>query len=134
MNAISTKVMPGDEQFKLYGGQIEAFFSGAELRRYAIFSNSAPISRTDIPWKYFVIERESRKFPLLNDSHSHGKEVCARINKVINILNTTDDFLVFKIGVNLLLKELQGDAYHALYIGEQYAPENLDSAVLQAID
>lgn len=123
-----------DVHFRLYGGQIEAFFSGAELRRYTIFSSSPPIPRTDIPWKYLVEEREDRKFPLLSNSDSLDNEACTRINKVIIILNTTDDFLVFKISVNLLLKELQGDAYRALYPGEQYAPENLESAILQAVD
>jgi len=107
-----------------YGGQITAFFSSIGVRRY--HAQDTKLEPVHLPWPALLGQRELTPFPKVRIDPVHRHEASQEANQLIDLLNTTEDILVFKIALNKLLHLVQGKVF---YPGEEYRPELLDAAI-----
>lgn len=107
-----------------YGGQITAFFSPIGVRRH--HAQATELDPVHLPWVALREQRELTPFPKVRVDPAHRYEESQEANRLIEILNTTEDVLVFKIALNKLLHLVQGKFF---YPGEEYRPELLDEAI-----
>jgi hypothetical protein len=115
-------------QMHLYGGAIEVFF--AEIHNQ--FRGAAPIGLDDsrtLSLKRIMDQREKTPFP--DVPRGGGDDTrAAEANRLIHILNHTENIKVFRIAVNAILFVIQGKvSYRPCFEGEAYAPNRLMKAL-----
>lgn len=106
-----------------YGNQIMVFYACIEVRRHDM--KATKLEWVDFPWKVLLEQRERTPFPLVSRTCEQSLEA----NRLIEILNTTEDVLVFKIAMNTLIRLVQGERAVLLYPGNAYHPDLLEETV-----
>lgn len=116
------------QYLKWYGGPITGFYGRIEINRYE--KGATKLHLTNLPWAALIEERAKNPFPDVRvDPHGSDYENEKRANELIELLNATDDIMVFKIAMNTLFRLVQGERAAPLYPGEQYRPDLLEEAI-----
>lgn len=113
-----------------YGGEIETFFSKVSLLRLKTLPLVLP--HHELPWKYIDEVKRTNGFPSAKATSLENEGKAAEANEIIAILNSTEDFLVFKIAMNKLLALVRGRTAGPFYRGEDYTPEKLSQALAES--
>lgn len=120
------------EYLKWYGGPITGFYGRIEINRYE--KGATKLHLTNLPWAALIEERAKNPFPDVRvDPHGSDYENEKRANELIELLNATDDIMVFKIAMNALIRLAQGERAAPLYPGKVYNPDLLADLLEEAI-
>jgi hypothetical protein len=83
-----------------------------------------------ISWKWILERREAASFPEVSDYSGGRDDRTSEANRLIRILNNTDDVVVFRIAINALLFVIQGKiSYRPYFDGKEYPPDRLEAAL-----
>lgn len=113
-----------------YGGILAAFF--AEIHNAARSSAATGLDDPgSISLKRIIEQRERTPFPMAADTEGHrNQDRLAEANRLIRVLNETEDIVVFRIAVNALLLLIQKrTGYRPYFDGREYSPDLLQSAL-----
>jgi hypothetical protein len=119
---------------QLYGGTITAFYAGIIVNKHRKSSRNGvsrfsqqPVAIADILWddiKPYVRFHQLPPVEITNNS-----EFDTKIARIVEILNTCDDFLVFRIAMNTLCALIRPHEKLIIYSGEYYHPDKLEQAL-----
>ena len=113
----------------VYGNVITIFFS-------SIFNNTRGKDGENlddcgkIPLVQIMRQRNVTPFPEVSDSPESRDPRIYEANRLIDVLNKTEDVRVFRIAINALLLVIQGKTgYRPIFDGKEYPPGDLTAAL-----
>lgn len=118
----------------MYAGSITAFYAQIEVAREQ--ARSTKLDWVHLPWVSLLEQRErdqedknkKMSFPVIKLAEDDDEEAVKAANRLIGILNTTEDVIIFKVAMNRLWQLIRP----AFYPGEQYNPIRLEQLLAEA--